>query len=271
MTKSGSSDMGSDEGDTPPEKIRQLLGDAKSEAVELGGWEAFKNGEWLLRLIEKSFRAYWQHANADYFRSKYPGKEDDFIAKKLIGLAAGNAALLGTVTGTAISADEIIGVAQTVGSGGAGALGLPANVAIAFTAISSEVVLLTRLQLQLVANLGKLYDIPLDPDDPEDIITILSFAIGGSISEASSKVGVRMSGGFAKTATRKHISKGTLKAIQKIGAKLGVKILQRTIIKYVVPLVSVGVGAGWNYLATRSVGYIAKKHFLKRRTELNMT
>ena len=76
-------------------------------------------------------------------------------------------------------------IVQTVFSGGGGALALPANVAIAFTAISSEAILLTRFQLQLIANLGKLYNVPLDPDDPEDILTILTYAVGGGLSEAA--------------------------------------------------------------------------------------
>ncbi len=43
--------------------------------------------------------------------------------------------------------------------------------------------MLIKFQLQLVANLGKLYDVPLNPDDPEDILTILAFALGGSTAD----------------------------------------------------------------------------------------
>ncbi|GJQ60974.1 MAG: hypothetical protein SCALA702_00270 [Melioribacteraceae bacterium] len=42
------------------------------------------------------------------------------------------------------------------------------------------------------------------------------------------------------------------------------KILQRTIVKYVIPLASIGIGMGWSYMSTKTIGKIARKHFLKR-------
>ena len=96
--------------DNSSEKMRKLFQEAKAEVAELGGIEAFQNGEWLLRLIQKSFKNYWERANADYFRKKYPSKNDDFIAAKLIGVAALNAGLLGGITGLAVSVDEVIGI-----------------------------------------------------------------------------------------------------------------------------------------------------------------
>ena len=60
------------------------------------------------------------------------------------------------------------------------------------------------------------------------------------------------------------MSKDTLKALQKFAQRLGFKILQRTIIKYAVPVASAAVGSGYNYIATKSVGKIAKIHFKNR-------
>jgi uncharacterized protein (DUF697 family) len=247
------------------EGLKKRLEEARKEVEEIGGLRAFKSGEWLLRLIQKSFRNYWEHANAEYFQTKYSSHDEEFIAKKLISVAARNTALLGGLTGAAVSADEIVAF-FTVGEGG---VGLPANIAIAATAMAGEAVLLMRFQLRLVANLGKVFSIPLDPDDPEDILTILAFAVGGSVAEAAGKLGMKIGGRIAKDATRKYISKELLQTLKRVGAKLGVKILQRTIIKYVVPIASIGIGLGWNYLSTIAVGKIAKKHFIARRSEKN--
>lgn len=247
------------------ESIREQLKTAKDEIEELGGLSAFKKGEWLFRLVQKSFRNYWERANSEYLKSKYATQDEDFIAKKLTKITARNAALIGAATGAVVSTDELVAFF----TGGEGGVGLPANVALALTAMASEAVLLLRFQLKLVANIGKLYGVPLDPDDPEDILTILAFAVGGSAAEAAGKVGMNVGGNIAKVAIKKYISKETLEALKRVAAKIGVKILQRTIIKYTVPIVSLGIGAGWNYLSTRSVGKIARKHFLKRRTELN--
>jgi uncharacterized protein (DUF697 family) len=259
----GLNNLAEDEEDK--ESIKEQLKNAKAEIKELGGLSAFKNGEWLFRLVQKSFRNYWERANPEYFRSKYASRDEDFIAKKLTKVAARNAAIIGAATGAVVSTDEIVAFF----TGGEGGVGIPANVAIALTAMASEAVLLLRFQLKLVANLGKLYGVPLDPDDPEDILTILAFAVGGSAAEAAGKVGMKVGGNLAKAVVKKYISKETLEALKRIGAKIGIKILQRTILKYTVPIVSVGIGTGWNYLSTRTVGKIAKKHFLRRRSELN--
>jgi len=251
--------------DENKESIKKQLKNAKNEITELGGLSAFKSGEWLFPLIQKSIRNYWERADVDYFKRKYLSQDENFLAKKITKVAARNVALIGAVAGAVVSTDEIVAL-LTVGEGG---IGIPANVAIALTAIASEALLLVRFQLKLVVNLGKLYGAPLDPDDPEDILTILAFAVGGSVAEVAGKFGMKVGGHLAKKAVKGYISKEVLEALKRIGAKIGVKILQRSIMKYTVPVVSIGIGTGWNYFSTRTVGEIAKKHFLQRRSEMN--
>jgi hypothetical protein len=93
-------------GDT--KTITKWLEAAKRDYDELGGWRAFKSGEWLGLLIHRSFNAYWEQATAEYFHAKYPKWEVDKIAKRLIAVAAKNASILGGITGATISADEIV-------------------------------------------------------------------------------------------------------------------------------------------------------------------
>ncbi len=240
--------------------IRKWLEEAKREYDELGGWKAFRSGEWLWLLIQKSFENYWERATVEYFRAKYGTADAENIAEKLIAVAAKNAAILGAITGAAVSIDEVVAIV----SAGEGGIGLPANIVIAVAALSAEAILLVRFQLQLVANLGKLYGAPLDPDDPEDILTILAFALGGSVADAAGTGGMKIGGKIAGCAVKAVFSKDVLAFFKKIAAKVGVKILQRTIVKYTVPIASIGIGTGWNYLATRTVGQIAIKHFKKR-------
>src|SRR5262249_52254410 len=145
---------------TNKKSTNRRIEEAKHDYAELGGWQALKSGEWLPNLIQRSFNNYWERANAEYFRKKYPNSDTQEITKKLIGVAAKNASLLGGITGAAISADEI----AALGSAG---ISLPANLTIGLAAISVEAIGLIRLQLQLIANLAKLYGAPLDPGDPE--------------------------------------------------------------------------------------------------------
>jgi uncharacterized protein (DUF697 family) len=242
--------------------IKRRLQAAIREGKELGGWSSFRKGDWLWALIQKSFRNYWERGTAEYFRSKYGTSDPEILVRKLISVAARNAAIVGSLTGAAISTDEIV----TVFTAAEGGVGLPANLAIAATALSAEAILLVRIQLQLVANIGKAYGVPLDPDDPEDILTILAFALGGSAADAAGTAGMKLGGKIGGKTAKKIFSKATLAWVKKVGQAVGINILQRSIVKYTVPVVSIGIGTGWNYFATRTVGRIAVKHFKGRIT-----
>lgn len=260
--------MSKDEAHSPGERtsdegLRASLARARDDVNDLGGWQAFRSGEWLLSLVRQSFRAYFERADVGYFRAKYPGKDDAFIAAKLLKIAASNASIVGALTGAAVSADEIVALA----TGGEGGVGLPANVAIAATAIAAESLLVVRIQLQLVAELARLEGVPLDLDDPEDVLTILAFALGGAASEVASKVGMKVGKHLAANAVRRHVRNSALELLKQIGRQVGIKILQRNIVKYAVPGVSIAVGAAWNYKSTQAVGRIAQKHFRERRVE----
>lgn len=246
------------------DEIKRQLAQAKRDFAEMGGWSSFKSGEWLWQIIQKSFSNYWKNANAEYFESKYGTTDKEKLVKKLIDVAAKNAAILGGVTGAAITTDEIVAIA----TGGEGGVGLAANIAIATAGIGGEAILLIRLQLQLVANLGKLYGLPLDPDDPEDILTIFAFALGGSAADAAGKFGMKVGGKLAGRAAKAVFKKETLASLKRIAAKVGIKILQRSIVKYTIPVASIGIGTGWNYTSTKTVGRIAIKHFKQRIDEV---
>jgi hypothetical protein len=63
---------------------------------------------------------------------------------------------------------------------------------------------------------------------------------------------------------KQYISKSTLKALQDFARRLGFRILQKTILKYAVPVASAAVGSSYNYVTTKSVGRIAKAHLKNR-------
>jgi uncharacterized protein (DUF697 family) len=228
-----------------------------SEYDELGGWQSFKNGEWFHRLVARALRNYWQSADAGYFRAKYPNDTDDQLARRMTSLACKNATGIGVATGAAMSTNEIVGL-LTAGEGG---VGIPANLAIAAASIGGEMIGVTHIQLKLLAQLGHLYGVPLDPDDPEDIWTIIAFAVGGSAADMAGAFGMKVGRHVTGRTVRSVFSKETLKATQQLGRIIGVKILQKTLVKYSVPVASIAIGGTWNYVATRSMGRIAREHF----------
>ncbi len=239
-------------------QILKRINETIHELDDLGGWEAIQSGEWLFNLIQRTFWAYYSNANADFFREKYPKATDDEIIDKLTNVAAINAGLLGVATGASFSANEISGIIMGAATGG---LSVPVQISIAGSFLAAEAILLVRLQLQLVANIAKLHGTPLNLDDPEDIIVVLGLAIGGVGAEGIGKFGAKAAGHATKQFIRKKISGATLEAIKKIGNRVGIKILQKSITKYAVPVVSMVIGGGWNYSATHAVGKVSRHHF----------
>src|SRR3979411_1481659 len=174
--------------------IRQQLKEVAIEVKELGGWSGFKSGEWLFQLMEKTFRHYAQDAAKESFALEFPGRTRAEIAEMLIASASKKAALAGAITGAAVSADELVGLFTA----GEGVVGLPVNIAIAATAICSEVFFTARIQLQLVARLGALYCVTLDLEKPDDILAIMNFAFGGAVAEGLSKEIAKSGAAFSK-------------------------------------------------------------------------
>ena len=162
--------------------------------------------------------------------------------------------LQGGISGTTTTATEL---ATLVSDG----MTLPVFVSI----IGAEMLYLSRIQMRLVLDLAVVYDLQLDLSDPEDILMVFAYALGIAPAEF---LGNTLAKVVAPTVTRdtirQYISKSTLDAVQQFGRRIGLKILQRTIIKYAIPVVSAVIGTSYNYTTTKSIGSIAKRH-LKRR------
>ncbi|HMD30907.1 MAG TPA: EcsC family protein [Candidatus Acidoferrales bacterium] len=233
---------------------------AKGALSGLGGWAGLKSGSWFYDFARSTFRTYYERATPEYLQEKYPGKDAEFIADKLISIAAKNAMLLGSVTGAAISADELAGL-LTAGEGG---VGIPANILLGLAAAGAELVLLVRFQLQMVAGLARIYGVDLDPDDPEDVLTIFTFALGGSIADRAGRLGMRVGARATRRMVEKQMKREMLAPWKLLGERVGARLASRSLAKYAVPMVSVGIGAAWNYAATRGLGRLARRHFQQR-------
>lgn len=243
--------------ETPEEEIMEAevsseLEEAKNFAKTLSP-DDVKSGQWFVALLQKVVQSYDRNARTEYFQQKYPGLPPDEIADKLTSITVRYAAIAGGVTGAAASAGQI----TTLLSGGM-------SVAVLVSAIGAEMLYLSRIQMRLVLDMTVVYDMPLDPDDPEDILMIFGYALGVAPAEILGK-GVQVAAkGATEYAIKKYVSNSTRIAILNAGKKIGVKILQGTIIKYGVPVISTAVGSSYNYIATKSLGAIAKAHIRNR-------
>lgn len=233
-------------------QVSKELDEAKTLAKSLD-FEKVKTGEWFITLLKQVIKAYDRNAKATYFQKKYPGLAPDEIADILTSVTVRYATIAGAVTGVAASANEIV----ALGSGGMTA-------ALFVGSLGAEMLYLANIQMRLMLDMSVIYDLQLDPEDPEDILMIFGYALGVAPTEIIGK-GLQVAARAGTTSTiKKVVSKGTLEALQKFAQRLGFKILQRTIIKYAVPVASAAVGSGYNYVTTKSVGQIAKLHFKNR-------
>lgn len=233
-------------------EVSSELEEAKNFAKTLSP-DDVKSGQWFLALLQKVVQSYDRNARAEYLQQKYPGLPPDEIADKLTSITVRYATIAGAVTGAAASAGQI----TTLLSGGM-------SVAVMVSAIGAEMLYLSRIQMRLVLDMTVIYDMQLDPDDPEDMLMIFGYALGVAPAEMLGK-GVQVAAkGAAEYTIKKYVSKGTLKALQDMGKKIGVRILQKTVLKYGVPVISAAVGSSYNYVTTKSVGAIAKTHIRNR-------
>jgi hypothetical protein len=193
--------------------------------------------------------AYDRNARAAYFQQKYPGLSPDEIADTLTPVTTRYAGVAG--------AGATAGQLSTLGT-----FGMTAPIFVG--AIGAEMIYLARMQMRLILDLSVVYDLRLDPEDPEDVLMVFGYALGVSPTEmlgAAPRVATRAG---TRSLVKKYVSKHVLKAIQNFAKKLGFKVLQRTIIKYTVPWPRPPWAAATYYVATRRMGRIAKTHFRHR-------
>jgi uncharacterized protein (DUF697 family) len=238
--------------------IRDQLRETALEVKNMGGWSNLKSGEWLFHLMEKTFRLYAQRAANEAFPLEFPGRTRAEIAELLIDTACKKTALAGALTGAAVSADELVGLVTA----GEGVVGLPVNIAVAATAICSEVFFTARIQLQLVARLAALYGRTLDPENPDDILAIMHFAFGGAVAQNLSKEIARSGAKYSREVIgRYYAKKESYEVLKRFAKKLGFKLIRRSVVNSVVPGVSMIMGALWNKRTTRAIGRNAQKFF----------
>ena len=221
---------------------------------------ANEDESWPLRMIRRVFRRYWTGVSAADLQALYRTADRDVIAARLTHEASRNAAILGLFTGLLLSADEVAAFATR----GAGGLGLPLNLLIAVLVLSLEMILVFRFQVALVACLGRLYEVPFDPDDPRDLLTVLAYAAGSSAANAAGRQGMRMGGQLTARIARNVMEREAMAALTHTAERVGIRFLQMTVIKYGIPLVSMAVGLVMNYLSMRAIGRVARMHMQRR-------
>ncbi|QNK52664.1 hypothetical protein H7F30_14050 [Dermacoccus sp. PAMC28757] len=234
------------------DEIRDFVGGLSMDDI--------KSGDWFARLLKVSLAQYSEQVTAEWFREKYPHLPADAIVDARIKLAAKYAGIEGGLSAAAYTG----AVAATIGSlGGASPLTAPA-------AVGSFVVDLaytTRLQLRLAHDIAVLYGVPIDVNDSEDLWKIIRIALlikSGEAGRGAVSKGVPV---VLRPVIKKIFSGSTLTAVKSLPV-VGKHLLQRNIIKFSIPGVTVPLSTAINYWTTKSAGDYARSFF---RTQAQIT
>ena len=238
------------------QSTRQVVLNQAHEFAKSTSLEDIKSGEWFAKLLHLALKKYRENVNAAYFLEKYPGLPPDAIVDRRIDLAQKYAALEGGSTAAAYTA----AVAATIGSqGGASPLTIPA----ALTAFAVDLGYTSLLQLRLAYDISVIYGKPLVYDDPEDLYDLLVLAFGIKVGEAFSDSLQKLSPEAVRILIKKTVTGSRLEWLKALPV-VGKFLLQRNLIKMVIPVVGIGLGSGVNYFYTGSIGKRAKKMFRLR-------
>ena len=234
------------DGDSAKATIFSELEDLKV-AAEAFGIQRIRDGSWFNEFVASCLRGYntriMDQGGAAYLRAKYPGLPADAVAEKLCELAEKYAGIAGGLSGATASAAVL--------SAGAA---LPA----AMAGIMAEVLFTVRVQLRLVHDLHLVYGMPIDPEDPEDLMGVFATVYGVKAAELGG-IAIKKFGPEVARAQLRRLLTGNTPMIKEavravLGPRIAKKVTQGALIKTAVPIAGIAMSAAWNFGSTRLMG-----------------
>nr|WP_253281537.1 hypothetical protein [Arcanobacterium phocae] len=209
-----------------------------------------KSGDWFAKLLAFSLNQYVTKVDAEFFKEKYPNLPPDAVVDARIKMAANYAAIEGAISSSAYTT----AVAATIGSGGgASPLTLPAGGASFVVDLSYT----SYLQLQMTHDISVLYGVPLDLNDPDDTWKLVKLAFGIKAGEAVGGAAMKGLPAVIRPIVKRIFSGSTLAALKSLPV-VGKHLLQRNIIKFTIPGISIPVTTAVNRWTTKAAGMRAK-------------
>ncbi len=209
-----------------------------------------KSGDWFTKLLGFSLYQYVTQVDADYFKEKYPNLPPDAVVDARIKMAANYAAIEGALSSAAYTS----AVAATIGTGGgASPLTIPAGGASFVIDLSYT----SYMQLRMTHDISVLYGVPLDLNDPDDTWKLVKLAFGIKAGETAGNAVMKGLPAFIRPIMKKIFSGATLATLKSLPV-VGKYLLQRNIIKFTIPGVTIPLTTAVNRWMTKAAGERAK-------------
>ncbi|SFR03646.1 hypothetical protein SAMN04488564_102363 [Lentzea waywayandensis] len=247
MTEAPSSSVNDDDREVVEKeraKLREFVTGLSADDIKSGGW--------FTKLCAQALRSYTEKATWEYFQEKYKGVPADGIVGQQIKLAAKNAMIEGGITSSLYTGT----IAATIGSlGGASPATVPAGV----VTFMIDLTYISQLQMRLAHDIAVIYRIPLDVDDPEDMMKLVRVAFGIKAGEVARGT-IRFVPSVVRQVLKKYYSGPVLAAARSLPF-VGRHLLQRNIIKFGIPGVGIPLTVLMNRYTTLAAGRHARSVF----------
>ena len=243
------------EADEDREQVGRIVDDLRAAAKSYT-IDDMRSGGWFERFLHHCVETYAKKVNAQYFADRYPGLPPDVVVSRQITLAKRYAALEGGLSGGAYST----AVAFTLGSGGGAS---PVAGPAALASFTVDLLFTTQLQFRLAYDMAVLYGVPIDVDDPEDLVDLMKVAFGVKAGALAQEALLKVAPEAVRQGTRAVFKGALLKFLQGLPV-IGKHLLQRNLVKFAIPFVSIPLSAGMNYLWTAAIADRARDVFRNR-------
>ncbi|MBD3333673.1 hypothetical protein GF356_12560, partial [candidate division GN15 bacterium] len=212
----------------------------------------------LLRTVKSGMNSASAGSAVKKARERYPDLPPDAVSRVLIKRATRLTVSEGMAAGAGVSGCEALVAAPAPPTGhrvvaATGAVGL----------LSADLAFTTKVQLQLVLEHGVLYDCPFDPENEEDVWLVFKAALGLKGTEKVSGYAQFIFNETARKQFRQLLRTGGARAavqrlVTKVAGRRVAKLVSEKYLLRLIPLLNVGLAAGFNRHVTREVGRWAR-------------
>jgi len=195
---------------------------------------------WMQRFILKEIEQRTRTRDAAYWDAIFPGLPPAERAARRIDRML----VRGTVAGVAAAAGASAAELMSMWTQGAAAL---AAAPLGVLSVGAEMVYTTALQIDLAFDLASIYGVPFAPDDVGEISTMLALALGVELVKEPTRhdqpVGV----------TGETKPWRVMRQMQRddFARRVGRELIQQSVLRHLVPVVSVLISAAWNQVVLR--------------------
>jgi lysozyme family protein len=194
---------------------------------------------WFTELVARYLK--WREA-----RVSRPVEESELAEEEQAQLIIRNAcikvALSGATAGSLATGATVI----TEQTGLAGAL---VAVPVGLLALGAEMVVRALVHLEMTCDLAEVFEVPFNPDDPEDLWRL--YALAFHTEEA---------GKSETNPDRELLHRIIDPEDQEIGLDIGARLLKESVLRNVIPFVGVATSAMTNWRVTRNVGDTVRRY-----------